>query len=151
MGHSCAFFLILSFSSSDMYKGVCVSLPAPELSSIGSSVVRRRLLRLPSSITSISESAYLTRGAGQGTMCGIPTTKKETRRVVPKSEVVRRDRGWRWGVMADGAERRSSTRLGAHAVAIVSSHWILATGSKYRVEDIIANILSMIQPLQRCE
>ena len=41
---------------------------------------------------------------------------------MPKREVVRRDRGWRWGVMVDGAERRSSTRLGAHAVAIVSGH-----------------------------
>ncbi len=29
----------------------------------------------------------------------MPTTRKETRRVVPKREVVRRDRGWRWGVM----------------------------------------------------
>ena len=38
---------------------------------------------------------------------------------MPKREVVRRDRGWRWGVMVDGAEGRSSTRLRTHAVAIV--------------------------------
>ena len=38
---------------------------------------------------------------------------------MPKREVVRRDRGWRWGVMVDGPERRSSMRLGTHAVAIV--------------------------------
>ena len=31
----------------------------------------------------------------------MPTTKKDTRRVVPKREVVRRDRGWRWGVMVE--------------------------------------------------
>lgn len=30
----------------------------------------------------------------------MPTTRKETRRVVPKREVVRRERGWRWGGMA---------------------------------------------------
>lgn len=37
------------------------------------------------------------RGAGQGRRWGRPTTRKETRRVVPKREVVRRERGWRWG------------------------------------------------------
>ena len=31
----------------------------------------------------------------------MPTTRKETRSVVPKREVVRRDRGWRWGVIAE--------------------------------------------------
>ena len=101
-GHSCALFLIISCSSSVMCRGICFSPSAPELPSIGVCVVRRRLLRLPSSITSKSESANLTRGAGHGTMCGMPTTRKETRRVVPKREVVRRDRGWRWGVMAEG-------------------------------------------------
>lgn len=35
----------------------------------------------------------------------MPTTRKETRRVVPKREVVRRDRGWRWGVMAERVEK----------------------------------------------
>ena len=34
-------------------------------------------------------------------ICGMPTTKKDTRRVVPKREVVRRDRGWRGGVMVE--------------------------------------------------
>lgn len=104
-GHSCAFFLIMAFSSSEMYRGICFSLSAPALPSIGASVLRRRLLRLPSSITSNSESANLTRGAGHGIMCGMPTTRKEMRRVVPKREVVRRDRGWRWGVMAKGVEK----------------------------------------------
>ena len=27
----------------------------------------------------------------------MPTTRKETRRVVPNRDVVRRERGWRWG------------------------------------------------------
>ena len=71
-------------------------------------------------MTSKSESANLTRGAGHGTICGMPTTRKETRRVVPKREVVRRDRGWRWGVMAEGV-KESSTRRGVHAVAIATN------------------------------
>ena len=114
----------MAFSSSEMCRGICFTLSVPESSSIGPSVVRRRLLRLPSSITSWSESANLTRGTGHGMMCGIPTTRKDTRRVVPKREVVRRDRGWRWGVMAP--RRRewkgvSTGRGGAHAVAIAMS------------------------------
>ena len=32
-------------------------------------------------------------------MCGMPTTRKETSKVVPNREVVKRDRGWRWGGM----------------------------------------------------
>lgn len=103
-GHSCALFLILACSFSVICRDVSFSLAALELSSIRASVVRRRLLRLPSSIISISESANLTRGAGHGTMWGMPTTRKETMRVVPKREVVRRDRGWRWGVMLEGVD-----------------------------------------------
>ena len=116
-GHSCAFFLIKAFSSSEMCRGIRISPSGPELSSIGASVVRGRLLRLPFSMTSIFESASLTWGAGHGMRCGMPTTRKETRRVVPKREVVRRDRGWRWGVMTPvegagkdfNAESRSSS------------------------------------------
>ena len=53
-------------------------------------------------------------------ICGMPTTKKETRRVVPKREVVRRDRGWRWGVISEGGWKRIGTRRsrGAYAVTI---------------------------------
>lgn len=95
-GQACAFFLIIAFSSSVICRGICFTVSDPGLSSIGASVVRRRrLLRLPSSTTSKSESANLTRGAGHGMICGMPTTRKDTRRVVPKREVVRRDRGWR--------------------------------------------------------
>ena len=127
-GHSCAFFLIRASSSSEMCSGICFLLSALELSSVEVSVVRRRLLRLPSSMTSKSESAKLTWGAGHGRMCGMPTTKKETRSVVPKREVVRRDRGWRWGVMAERvekvfkAERRSSCCRHSSELAIRYQH-----------------------------
>ena len=92
-GHSCAFFLIKAFSSFEICSGICFLLSALLSSSIEACDVRRLLRRLPSSMTSKSESANWTRGAGQGKICGIPTTKKETSRVVPKREVVRRDRG----------------------------------------------------------
>ena len=90
-GHSCDFLLIMIFSSSD----ICTDeLSSSELASVGLSVSRRRrLLRLPSAVISSSASANLTRGAGHGTMCGMLTTRKDTNRVVPKREVVRRDRG----------------------------------------------------------
>lgn len=42
-------------------------------------------------------SAYATRGAGQGRMCGRPTTRKLATTVVAKSEEVMRERGCRWG------------------------------------------------------
>ena len=113
-GHSCAFFLMKAFSSSGICSGICFLLSTPVPSSTEACDVRRLLLRLPSSMTSKSESANWTRGAGHGRICGMPTTKKDTRRVVPKREVVRRDRGWRWGVMVERiekffkAEKRSS-------------------------------------------
>ena len=45
----------------------------------------------------------------------MPTTRKDTRRVVPKREVVRRDRGWRWGVMATrGFEAETNTSCCCH-------------------------------------
>ena len=31
----------------------------------------------------------------------MPTTRKETRSVVPKRDVVTRERGWRWGAIAE--------------------------------------------------
>jgi len=43
------------------------------------------------------ESAYVTRGAGQGRMCGRATTAKDTATVVAKRDEVIRDRGWRCG------------------------------------------------------
>ena len=116
-GHSWAFFLMKTFSSSDICSGVCFLLSAPVPSSTEACDVRRLLLRLPSSMTSKSESANWTRGAGHGRICGMPTTKKDTTRVVPKREVVRRDRGWRCGVMVVRiekvfkAEKRSSCYL----------------------------------------
>lgn len=146
-GHSCAFFLIMAFSSSEMCRGICFSRPTSELSSIGPSVVRRRRFRLPSSITSKSESANLTRGAGHGTMCGIPTTRKETRRVVPKREVVRRDRGWRWGVMASKRrewKRFSRRRLKGHAVAIAMS-WLLDVSKAVRHFHTAFFVLQLLQ------
>ena len=100
-GHSCAFFLMKIFSSSDNCSGICSLLSSLVPSSTEACDSRRLLLRLPSSMTSKSESANWTRGAGHGRICGMPTTKKDTRRVVPKREVVRRDRGWRWGVMVE--------------------------------------------------
>jgi hypothetical protein len=48
-----------------------------------------------------SESAKAFRGAGQGKTWGRPTIKSEARRVAVKREVVDRDRGWRWGGMAE--------------------------------------------------
>jgi hypothetical protein len=59
----------------------------------------RRLLRFCVPSGFISPSAYATRGAGQGSACGRPTTKKLARRVVAKREDVHRERGCRWGGM----------------------------------------------------
>ena len=52
----------------------------------------------------------------------MPTTKKDTRRVVPKREVVRRDRGWRGGVMVERGLKRVFLwrRSGAHVVAFTT-------------------------------
>lgn len=61
---------------------------------------------MPSGAT--SESAYFTRGAGHGRMCGRATTKKLATTVVAKSEDVIRDRGCRCGGMADSGGRRKA-------------------------------------------
>lgn len=94
-GHSLAFLIDSSFWSSS------VTLSSSEmLSSWPWSAFRRRLrLRLrPSSDMEIcSPSAKASLGAGQGMIWGIPTTRKETRSVVPSREVVVRERGCRWG------------------------------------------------------
>lgn len=52
-------------------------------------------------------SAYATLGAGHGNTCGKATTKKLAKRVVAKSEDVRRLRGWRCGggLILAGKER----------------------------------------------
>ena len=76
------------------------SLPCLGESNSPCSVLLRRTFLFPSS--SSSPSAYMARGAGHGRMCGIPTTRKDTSNVVPKSEVVRRERGCRWEGIEDG-------------------------------------------------
>ena len=45
---------------------------------------------------------------------------------MPKREVVRRDRGWRWGVMTGGSRNDfiSVRSCGAHAVAIAIIYMI---------------------------
>lgn len=65
------------------------------------------LLRLPSG--GISPSAYLTRGAGHGSMWGSPTTKKLAKTVAAKSDEVMRDLGCRCGggMMEDSQRRRT--------------------------------------------
>ena len=50
-------------------------------------------------LPALSPSAKAVCGTGQGRICGRPTTRKETARVVVKSEKVWRDRGWSAGGM----------------------------------------------------
>ena len=61
----------------------------------------RRLLRRgsPDSASGSAESARMRGSTGQGSRCGVATTRKETMRVVVKSDVVMRDRGCRCGGM----------------------------------------------------
>ena len=103
-GHSCAAFLMTSSSSPGTAgPGLCTSdASSPSALELGLSFGFILLLR-PSSNVSNSESAKRTRGAGHGTMCGMATTRNETAKVAPNKEEVRRDRGWRWGVMVDDA------------------------------------------------
>lgn len=68
----------------------------PSFTTAGSGLLRRRRF-VPSA--AFSESAYATRGAGQGSACGRATTKKHTATVVANSEDVIRDRGCRCGGM----------------------------------------------------
>jgi len=56
-------------------------------------VLFRQRFRCPSPV--VPASAKSVRGAGQGRICGIPTTRKDARSVVVKREVVHRDRGCR--------------------------------------------------------
>jgi hypothetical protein len=90
MGHSrfgfslssnCFFFILFSLMTS--------------LHVSSSGVLRlRRLLFWP---VGSGASASVRGSTGQGIMWGAATTRKETMRVVVKSEVVMRDRGCRWG------------------------------------------------------
>lgn len=78
---------------SHVFPSASVALSPLQLSSI-LLLLRFRTLR-PSGRTSVSASTV--RGAGQGRRCGMPTTRKDMARVVPKSEVVHVERGWRCG------------------------------------------------------
>lgn len=60
--------------------------------------LRLRLL-LPFSSSTISPSAYVILGAGHGSTCGRPTTKKLASMVVANKDEVIRDLGWRCGGM----------------------------------------------------
>jgi hypothetical protein len=116
-GHSLPYFSILAASSS-MCKNVDTSSSAAGNDWPGtlppSSEVPRSLLLLfrilwiccPFSVTIISESARVRRGAGQGKRWGKPTTKNEARSVAAKREEVVRDRGCRWGVISAVAVRQ---------------------------------------------
>lgn len=100
-----------SFSaSSSIWKNVDTSSsPAPEGAawpgrgaSVSDSMSFRRRRRIrgtccPSAVIIISESARVRRGAGQGKMCGMPTTSSEASRVPANKPVVDRDRGCRCG------------------------------------------------------
>lgn len=66
----------------------------PSFVSAGCDVRLRRLFPLGSTI---SPSANVTRGAGQGSTCGRATTMKLATSVVANREEVMRDRGWRCG------------------------------------------------------
>lgn len=94
-GHSLAFLINSFFWSSSL------TLSSSDvLSSWPSSSFRRRLRLRPrpsSEMEICSPSAKAILGAGQGMIWGIPTTRKETRSVVPNREVVVRERGCRWG------------------------------------------------------
>ena len=68
----------------------------------------RRLRRRPSAVCSLS--ANVRRGAGHGSRCGVLTTRKEMASVVPKSEVVKPERGCRRGGIVGGARRRAVGR-----------------------------------------
>jgi hypothetical protein len=74
-----------------------VVLPSVLNSSWGTHLRRLLPLFVPSSF--ISPSAYAILGAGQGRICGSPTTKKLARRVVANREEVYRDLGCKWGGM----------------------------------------------------
>ncbi len=88
-GHSCPCFSIRFLSSANLTKVLSPSSSSLRWFSSPRLVPLRRLSR--SSV--VSTSASTIRGAGQGMMCGMPTTMNETRRVAPKREVVRRERG----------------------------------------------------------
>jgi hypothetical protein len=89
-GHSLFGF---SFSSSCVFLILSSLMMSLHVSSSGD-LRRRRLLFWP---VGSGESASVRGSTGQGMMCGAATTRKETMRVVVKSEVVMRDRGCRWG------------------------------------------------------
>jgi hypothetical protein len=114
MGHSLRDFLPLVCSpitSSPSREAVSSRSTALELSLAGSSVLGfRRLLRLIVPSTGISPSAYAILGAGQGNICGIPTTKKLAKRVVTNRDEVSRDRGCRCGGMMNSLRARSRYR-----------------------------------------
>ena len=98
IGHSCAFFLITLFSSSDgVWYSRGVDLIWGQLSVCA--CVLLRLRPWPLLASSMSASAKRTRGAGQGMICGIATTRNDTIRVVPNKELVTRERGCKGGVI----------------------------------------------------
>lgn len=81
----------------------------PSLTSAVSDFLLLRLL-VPSAV--VSESANLTRGAGQGSKCGSATTKKLAATVMPKSDEVIRDRGCRCeGIIVDRSRSVIAVRL----------------------------------------
>ena len=93
-GHSCAVFLSTISSSFDTVDAAgCTG--STLLTSAPVVLDSRCLIFLPcpSSKISTSESAKRTRGAGQGSMWGMATTRKDTASVAPKREEVSRDRG----------------------------------------------------------
>lgn len=63
--------------------------------SVGGVSFLLHLLRRPFSSTTISPSAYFVLGTGQGSRCGMATTKKLATSVVANNEEVIRDLGCR--------------------------------------------------------
>jgi hypothetical protein len=106
-GHSLRSLLLDGISSSTVSSssdtcsttfGACRHADAGADSSLGTpTFLLLRRLGVPSGFRATGPSAYATRGAGQGSAWGRPTTRKEARRVVAKREEVRRERGWRCG------------------------------------------------------
>lgn len=80
------------------------------VSSLG--ILLRRRLGWPVKGSGFGESASVRGSTGHGRRCGVATTRKDTMRVVVKSDMVDRDRGWRCGGMVVATERAAEASQG---------------------------------------
>lgn len=95
-GHS---LLTASLSSRSAWRRLSSLKTSLQVSDSGSDGVRCRRRRRRIWPVGSAESVRVRGSTGQGIRCGAATTRKETMRVVVKSEVVMRERGWRCGGM----------------------------------------------------